>query len=190
MLAFFFLGHVPVCTSPSSYTAYNFSPLLTTPVSHSFYIAWWMNEWMKEWKLYHVSTYLALQLTGPWSLFITKIINLTYYIHIYFFQSHHEVSQSKSFTECLPYRTVPNLGSSKSWFLLRVLCTEWFRVVNRCKTMLYFIHQRGYVLQMSVRYIVGWFSHRMGTSVDVCAGKSNNLLDQWQSRKLRTGSRV
>ena len=28
---------------------------------------------------------------------------------------------------------------------------------------------------------VGWFSNRTGSSVDDCAGKSNNWLDQWQS---------
>ena len=37
---------------------------------------------------------------------------------------------------------------------------------------------------------IGWFRNRMGTSVDDCARKSNNWLDQWQSSKLRTGSHV
>ena len=37
---------------------------------------------------------------------------------------------------------------------------------------------------------IGWFSNRVGTSVDDCARKSNNWLDQWQSGKLRTGSYV
>ena len=37
---------------------------------------------------------------------------------------------------------------------------------------------------------IGWFSNRTGTSVDDGAGKSNNWLDQWQSGKLSTGSRV
>ena len=35
-----------------------------------------------------------------------------------------------------------------------------------------------------------WFSNRTGTSVDNGARKSNNWLDQWQSGKLGTGSRV
>ena len=38
--------------------------------------------------------------------------------------------------------------------------------------------------------IIGWFSNRTGTSVDEGARKSNNWLDQWQSGKLGTGSRV
>ena len=33
-------------------------------------------------------------------------------------------------------------------------------------------------------------SNRTGTYVDDCAGKSNNWLDQWQSGKLGTASRV
>ena len=37
---------------------------------------------------------------------------------------------------------------------------------------------------------LGWFSNRTGTSVDDGARKSNNWLDQWQSDKLGTGSRV
>ena len=37
---------------------------------------------------------------------------------------------------------------------------------------------------------LGWFSKRTGTSVDNRACKSNNWLDQWQSGKLGTGSRV
>ena len=37
---------------------------------------------------------------------------------------------------------------------------------------------------------LGWFSKRTGTSVDNGACKSNNWLDQWQSGKLGTGSRV
>ena len=39
-------------------------------------------------------------------------------------------------------------------------------------------------------YILGWFSNSMGTSVDDCARKSNNWLDQWHSEKLGTGRRV
>ena len=35
-----------------------------------------------------------------------------------------------------------------------------------------------------------WFSNRTGTSVDVGARKSNNWLDEWQSGKLGTKSRV
>ena len=35
-----------------------------------------------------------------------------------------------------------------------------------------------------------WFSNRTGTSVDDDARKSNNWLDQWESSKLSTGSRV
>ena len=38
--------------------------------------------------------------------------------------------------------------------------------------------------------LLGWFSSRTATSVDDCARKSNNWLDQWQSCKLRTGSRI
>ena len=38
--------------------------------------------------------------------------------------------------------------------------------------------------------ILGWFSNRTGTSVDDGARKSNNWLDQLQSGKLSTGSRV
>ena len=38
--------------------------------------------------------------------------------------------------------------------------------------------------------VIGWFSNRTGTSVDDCARKSNNRIDQWQSGKLGTGSRV
>ena len=38
--------------------------------------------------------------------------------------------------------------------------------------------------------ILGWFSNRMGMSVDYGARKSNNWLDQWQNGKLSTGSRV
>ena len=34
------------------------------------------------------------------------------------------------------------------------------------------------------------FSNRTGTSVDNGVRKSNNWLDQWQSDKLGTGSRV
>ena len=37
---------------------------------------------------------------------------------------------------------------------------------------------------------VGWFSNRTGTSVDDGVRKSNNWLDQWQSGKFSTGSRV
>jgi len=37
---------------------------------------------------------------------------------------------------------------------------------------------------------LGLFSNRAGTSVDDGARKSNNWLDQWQSDKLGTGSRV
>ena len=37
---------------------------------------------------------------------------------------------------------------------------------------------------------VGWFSNRTGTSVDDGARKSNNWLDQWQSGKFSTASRV
>ena len=36
--------------------------------------------------------------------------------------------------------------------------------------------------------LLGWFSYRTGTSVDDGTRKSNNWLDQWQSRKLGTGS--
>ena len=47
------------------------------------------------------------------------------------------------------------------------------------------------VLNSSIgRLIVGWFSKRTGASVDDGARKSNNWLDQWQSGKLSTGSRV
>ena len=38
--------------------------------------------------------------------------------------------------------------------------------------------------------LLGWFSNRTGTLVDDGAHKSNNWLDQWQSGKLSTGSRV
>ena len=38
--------------------------------------------------------------------------------------------------------------------------------------------------------ILGWFSNSTGTSVDDGARKSNNWLDQWQSGKLGTRSRV
>ena len=38
--------------------------------------------------------------------------------------------------------------------------------------------------------IIDWFSNRRGTSVDDGALKSDNWLDQWQSGKLSTGSRV
>ena len=38
--------------------------------------------------------------------------------------------------------------------------------------------------------IIGWFSNRTGTSVDDGARKSNNWLDQWQSGKSDTESRV
>ena len=37
---------------------------------------------------------------------------------------------------------------------------------------------------------LGWFSNRKGTSVDDGKHKLNNWLDQWQSDKLGTGSRV
>ena len=37
---------------------------------------------------------------------------------------------------------------------------------------------------------LGWFSNRTGTSVDDGERKLNNWLDQWQSDKLGTGSRV
>ena len=37
---------------------------------------------------------------------------------------------------------------------------------------------------------IGWFSNRTRTSVDDCARKSNNWLDQWQRGKLGTGNRV
>ena len=37
---------------------------------------------------------------------------------------------------------------------------------------------------------VGWFSNRTGTSVHNGSRKSNKWLDQWQSGKLGTGSRV
>ena len=68
-----FKGWSPVCTSPSSYTAYNFSPLPTThlpSLSLSFFLNRLMNEWINEWKLSHVSKYLAVQLMGPWNIFI------------------------------------------------------------------------------------------------------------------------
>ena len=39
-------------------------------------------------------------------------------------------------------------------------------------------------------FTIGWFSNRTGTSFDDGARKSNNWLEQWQSEKLRTGSRV
>ena len=39
-------------------------------------------------------------------------------------------------------------------------------------------------------FTIGWFSNRTGTSFDDGARKSNNWLDQWQSEKLGTGSRV
>ena len=42
----------------------------------------------------------------------------------------------------------------------------------------------------SLNLIVGWFSNRTGTSADDGARKSNSWLDQWQSDKLGTGSRV
>ena len=38
--------------------------------------------------------------------------------------------------------------------------------------------------------VFGWFSNRTGTSVDDGARKSKNWLDQWQSDKVGTGSRV
>ena len=38
--------------------------------------------------------------------------------------------------------------------------------------------------------ILGWFSHRTGTSVDEGSRKSNNWLDQWLCGKLGTGSQV
>ena len=38
--------------------------------------------------------------------------------------------------------------------------------------------------------LLGWFSNRMEMLVDDSARKSNNWLDQWQSGKLGTGSRV
>ena len=38
--------------------------------------------------------------------------------------------------------------------------------------------------------LLGWFSNRMEMLVDDGACKSNNWLDQWQSDKLSTGSRV
>ena len=41
-----------------------------------------------------------------------------------------------------------------------------------------------------IDYIRCWLSNRTGTSVDDSARKSNNWLDQWQSSKLGTGSRV
>ena len=37
---------------------------------------------------------------------------------------------------------------------------------------------------------IGWFSNRTGTWVDDCARKLKNWLDQWQSGKLGTWSRV
>ena len=40
------------------------------------------------------------------------------------------------------------------------------------------------------KVLLGWFSNRTGTSVDDGVRKSNNWLDQWQSGKLGTGSRV
>ena len=43
---------------------------------------------------------------------------------------------------------------------------------------------------LSSSVILGWFSNRTGTSVDDGARISNNWLDQWQSGKLGTGSRV
>ena len=45
------------------------------------------------------------------------------------------------------------------------------------------------VLPPRARHL-GRFNKRAGTSVDDCARKSNNWLDQWQSGKLGTGRRV
>jgi len=41
-----------------------------------------------------------------------------------------------------------------------------------------------------VPQIIGLFSNRTGTSVDDGARRSNNCLDQWQSGKLGTRSRL
>ena len=41
-----------------------------------------------------------------------------------------------------------------------------------------------------IKVIIGCFSNRTGTSVDDGERKLNNWLDQWQSGKLGTGSRV
>ena len=40
------------------------------------------------------------------------------------------------------------------------------------------------------KMLLGWFSNRMGTSVDDGVRKLNNWLHQWESRKLGTRSRV
>ena len=46
------------------------------------------------------------------------------------------------------------------------------------------------VFEVAIAFSVTWFSNRTGTSVDNGARKSNNWLDQWQSGKWSTGSRV
>ena len=47
-----------------------------------------------------------------------------------------------------------------------------------------------HILNASVNALPKRFCNRTGTSVDDGARKSNNWLDQWQSGKLSTGSRV
>ena len=46
------------------------------------------------------------------------------------------------------------------------------------------------VKKLQTPTLLGWFSNRTETSVDDGACKLNNWLDQWQSGKLGTGSRV
>ena len=45
-------------------------------------------------------------------------------------------------------------------------------------------------LSSRLKWPIGWFSNRTGTSVNDGARQLNNWLDQWQSGKLGTGSSV
>ena len=54
--------------------------------------------------------------------------------------------------------------------------------------------QSGTSLRFGQRHVnsmlLGWFNNRTGTSVDNCARKPNNWLDQWQKDNLGTESRI
>ena len=64
----------------------------------------------------------------------------------------------------------------------RQISTLWKRLPLTCWAHLYYLY--------GLYLTIGWFSNRTGTSVDDGASKLNNWIDQWQSGKSSTGSRV
>ena len=92
-------------------------------------------------------------------------------------------------------------SARKLWMcLILLLCVRfaYYRKVSFCKNQFapqnsivkYPSHLTGRTIALGVKELIGRFSNRTGTSVDNGARKSNNWLDQWQSGKLGTGSRV